>query len=119
MRIWALHAEKIDTFKSVLLDPRSSTELRIQAIGELTVFPGEQVRKLIQGIDVKQFEPRVQKSLVGAPAHCPRAGTEELRFVRAMSERTDLAPEVRQSALEAADGLEKLQRFFRTYFNRE
>lgn len=97
------HAEKIDTFKSVLLDPSSSADLKIRAISGLTQFPGEQVRKLIEELDLKQFELRVQKSLVAAPAHVPRAGSEELRFVRAMSERTDLSPEVRQAAKEAAE----------------
>ena len=104
------HAEKIDTFKAILLDPSSSEDLKIFTIARISLYPGEQVRRLFDELDVKQFEPRVQKILIEAPAHIPRPGPEELRFVRAMSERSDLSPEVRQAAKEAAERLEQRAR---------
>src|SRR5581483_4584220 len=85
-------------YQSILMNTNAPSELADAAISPLWTFPASAVTNLLQQLDFAHFDSDTQGALVSIPLLTRDAGTNELQYVRSLSQRTDLSQSARDLA---------------------
>ena len=95
-------ANPLAFYQSLLLDTNTPPKLAQAVSGELYKFSASAVTNLLQQLDLTRFDSDTQGDLVVSPLEPRDAGTNELQYVRSLSQRTDLSQDARDQAASAA-----------------